>query len=372
MTHHFLPARTFFIAAVLCLSVCSPAVSQQAPVPQVQVISITEQDVVPVTEYVGHVEAIQSVDLRARVEGFLEEVSFREGDFVTQDQVLYRIEPDGYRAKVAMEKARVAQAEAELSRAASHLNRLESVSRQSISAMDLDNAVAAELAAKASLAAAKAALATSELNLTYTTVKAPISGRIGRTTYTRGNLVNPASGVLATIVQIDPVRVAYAISENDFSAVHKAIREMQNSGSPLLTPRLMVPGNGLYPEPGQVVFVDNQVDTGTGTISVRAQFSNPDNLLLPGQYVTVQVRASAPRLMPVVPQSAVLVNQDGHYVLTVKEGTVTAQPIVTGVVLNGMWAVESGLTSGDRVIVRGIQKVQPGQPVNAVPAEPEN
>jgi RND family efflux transporter MFP subunit len=372
MTHHFLPARTFFIAAVLCLIVCSPAVSQQAPVPQVQVISITEQDVVPVTEYVGHVEAIQSVDLRARVEGFLEEVSFREGDFVTQGQVLYRIEPDGYRAKVAMEKARVAQAEAELSRAASHLNRLESVSRQSISAMDLDNAVAAELAAKASLAAAKAALATSELNLAYTTVKAPISGRIGRTTYTRGNLVNPASGVLATIVQIDPVRVAYAISENDFSAVHKAIREMQNSGSPLLTPRLMVPGNGLYPEPGQVVFVDNQVDTGTGTISVRAQFSNPDNLLLPGQYVTVQVRASAPRLMPVVPQSAVLVNQDGHYVLTVKEGTVTAQPIVTGVVLNGMWAVESGLTSGDRVIVRGIQKVQPGQPVNAVPAEPEN
>jgi RND family efflux transporter MFP subunit len=369
---HTLPGKMIFLSMTLSLFLCAAVFAQQPPVPQVRVATITEQDIVPADEYVGHVEAIQSVELRARVEGFLEEVSFREGDVVTQGQVLYRIEQQGYAAKVALENARVAQAEAELSRARSHLKRLQSVSPQSISAMDMDNAVASELAARASLAAAQAALDTSSLNLAYTTITAPISGRIGRTAFTRGNLVNPASGVLARIVQTDPVRVAYAISENDFAAVQKAVREMDAPQDPRLSPRLILPGNEVYPEPGQVVFVDNQVDTATGTITVRARFKNPDSLLLPGQYVTVQVRAAAPVLMPVVPQSAVLVNQDGRYVLTVKDGIATPRPIVTGPVVDQMWAVESGLQAGDRVIVSGIQKVRPGQPVNAVPADPEN
>jgi membrane fusion protein (multidrug efflux system) len=354
--------------------------------PQVRVMTIEEKNVVPASEYVGHVEAIQAVELRARVEGFLEEVSFTEGDYVQEGQVLYRIEPDGYKARVAMEKARVAmekarvaQAEAELTRARSHLNRMRSVNQQSISALDLDNAVAAELAAQANLSAAQANLAAagaalddSELNLAYTTISAPISGRIGRTAYTRGNLVNPAAGVLATIVQTNPVRVAYAVSENDIATVQKAIREMDSPGAQLLSPRLILPGDQLYPETGQVVFVDNRVDRATGTITVRARFDNADRLLLPGQYVTVQVRAAAPKLMPVVPQSAVLVNQEGRYVLTVKDGTATPQPIVTGTALDQTWAVESGLKAGDQVIVSGIQKVQPGQPVTVLPADPEN
>ncbi|HKK98619.1 MAG TPA: efflux RND transporter periplasmic adaptor subunit [Desulfotignum sp.] len=356
----------------LLLLFCGMAIAQEPPVPQVRVMTITEQDIVPAEEYVGHVEAVQSVDLRARVEGFLEKVSFKEGDYVSEGQVLYRIEKDGYAAKVAMEKARVAQAEAEVSRAESHLKRLRSVSRQSISAMDMDNAVAAELAARANLAAANAALDTSELNLAYTTIQAPISGRIGRTAYTRGNLVNPASGVLATIVQIDPVRVAYAISENDFTAVQKAIQEMDGPQSRMLVPHLLLPGTGPYAEQGQVIFVDNRVDAATGTITVRAQFNNPDGWLLPGQYVTVQVKAAASQLLPVVPQSAVLVNQDGRYVLMVTDGVATRQPIVTGPALDQMWAVKSGLAPGDRVIVSGIQKVEPGQPVDAVPAELEN
>lgn len=185
--------------------------------------------------------------------------------------------------------------------------------------------------------------------------------------------MNPAAGVLATIVQTDPVRVAYAVSENDIAAVQKAIREMDTpGGAQLLSPRLILPGNQLYPETGQVVFVDNRVDTATGTITVRARFGNPDRMLLPGQYVTVQVRAAAPKLMPVVPQSAVLVNQDGRYVLTVREGKAAPQPIVTGPALDRMWAVESGLAAGDQVIVGGIQKVRPGQPVTVLPADPEN
>lgn len=361
---HLIMISTLFFYSTVC--------AQQPPAPQVRVMTIREQNIVPANEYVGHVEAIQSVELRARVEGFLEEVSFTEGDYVREGQVLYRIEPDGYAARVAMEKARVAQAEAELARAQSHLKRMQSVNPQSISALDLDNAVAAKLAARANLAAARATLEDSELNLAYTTVSAPISGRIGRTGYTRGNLVNPASGVLATIVQTAPVRVAYAISENDFNAVKKALREMDTPGERRLSPRLILPGNELFPETGQVVFVDNRVDTATGTITVRARFDNAERLLLPGQYVTVQVRAADPKLMPVVPQSAVLVNQGGRYVLTVKDGIATSQPIVTGTALDRMWAVESGLQVGDQVIVSGIQKVQPGQPVTVLPDDSEN
>ncbi|HKL01769.1 MAG TPA: efflux RND transporter periplasmic adaptor subunit [Desulfotignum sp.] len=360
-----------FTVSLCCLFLAGRAIAQEPPAPQVRVLTITEQDVVPADEYVGHVEAIQNVNLRARVEGFIEEVSFKEGDYVREGQVLYRIEQDGYAAKVALEEARVAQAEAELARAKSHLKRLQSVSRQSISAMEMDNAVAADLAARANLAAANAALDTSELNLAYTTIKAPISGRIGRTAYTKGNLVNPASGVLATIVQTDPVRVAYAISENDFSAVQKAIKDMDGHQSRLLVPHLVLPGNAPYSEQGRVIFVDNQVDADTGTITVRAHFNNPQGWLIPGQYVTVQVKAAASKLLPVVPQSAVLANQDGRYVLVVKDGIATRQAIVTGPAMDQVWAVASGLTAGDRVIVSGIQKVQPGEPVNAVPAERE-
>jgi membrane fusion protein (multidrug efflux system) len=177
---------------------------------------------------------------------------------------------------------------------------------------------------------------------------------------------------LATIVQTHPVRVAYAISENDFNAVKKALREMDTPEEKQLSPRLILPGNELFPETGQVIFVDNRVDRATGTITVRARFDNADRLLLPGQYVTVQVRAADPKLMPVVPQSAVLVNQNGRYVLTVKDGIATPQPIVTGTALDRMWAVESGLEAGDQIIVSGIQKVQPGQPVTVLPEAPEN
>ncbi len=372
MSQKLLMKNLLYLFMILTLFFHSTVFAQQPPAPQVRVMTIKEQNVVPASEYVGHVEAIQTVELRARVEGFLEEVSFTEGDYVQEGQILYRIEPDGYQARVAMEKARVAQAEAELARAESHLKRMQTVNPQSISALDLDNAVAAELAAKANLAVARATLENSELSLAYTTISAPIAGRIGRTEYTRGNLVNPASGVLATIVQTHPVRVAYAISENDFNAVKKALREMDTPGEKQLSPRLILPGNELFPETGQVIFVDNRVDRATGTITVRARFENADRLLLPGQYVTVQVRAADPKLMPAVPQSAVLVNQNGRYVLTVKDGIATPQPIVTGTALDRMWAVESGLEAGDQIIVSGIQKVQPGQPVTVLPADPEN
>ena len=337
------------------------------PPPLVTVATVTEQDVSPTTEYVGHVEAIQAVDLRARVEGFLEKVNFKEGAFVQAGNLLYVIEQAPYQVRVDADRARLEQARAELTRAGQHLKRLHEARPESIPATDMDTGVAAELKAEAQLAEAEAILAGSELDLGYTTITAPISGRIGRTAYTRGNLIGPTSGPLARIVQMHPIRVVYSISENDLAAIQTALQDAdRGKQSPLMSPRLQLPGGETQSVAGRVSFVDNQIDPATGTIAARAVFDNHDGHLIPGEYVMVLVAPSFPRVMPMVPQAAVLVNQEGSFVLVVdKESRAAARPITIGPAVGTMWAVESGLAAGDRVIVQGIQKVRPGQVVQA-------
>jgi RND family efflux transporter MFP subunit len=365
----------FGISAVLVLSLLllttfpfaalAAPPDQGGPPPTASAIRIAEQDISPVTEYVGHVEAIQSVDLRARVEGFLEKIAFKEGDFVKAGKPLYVIEQAPYQAKVASDQAKVEEAKAELTRAELHLKRLREAGPESYSANDLDDAVATELSAKAQLHAAEATLIRSKLDVSYTTVVAPISGRIGVTAYTRGNLVGPTSGPLARIVQVDPVRVVYSISENDLSAVREALHDATNSKhGRLLAPSLRLADGSIFKGIGKVYFVDNQIDPATGTITVRATFDNRDGRLIPGQYVTVLVTPSAPEMMPLVPQAAVMVNRQGRVVLVLDdENRATVRPIVIGPAKGTFWAVKDGLAVGDRVIVQGIQKVRPGQVV---------
>jgi RND family efflux transporter MFP subunit len=345
-----------------------PAKSGAAP-PTVRVAAVREADISPVSEYVGHVEAVQAVDLRARVEGFLEAVRFKEGDRVSAGEVLYEIEPAAFRARVQAARAGVAAAEAELKRAEARLKRLHAALPESVPATDMDNAMAAEQTAQANLSEAEAARTLAELDLSYATIKAPISGRIGRTRYTRGNLVNPNSGVLARIVQIDPIRVAYAISENDLIGIQKALADADRTRHRMLAPLLRLADGSIFDQTGRVSFVDNQVDPSTGTIAVRAEFANPDGLLIPDQYVTVRIKSETARLMPLVPQSAVLIGKEGRSVLMVVGGVVTSRPITTGQVVGTDWAVESGLKAGEKIIVSGIQKVRPGKPATAVPAD---
>lgn len=338
--------------------------AEDRPVP-VGVMVVQIKDINPATEYVGHVEAMQSVDIRARVEGFLQEMRFREGARVRAGDVLYVIEPDLYKARVEASKAQVAQAEAALERAERYLKRLQAARAESVPATDMDNAVAVRAEAAARLQAAKAQLAIDQLQLSYTVVTAPIAGRIGRSAYTVGNVVGPNSAALARIVQEDPIRVVYAISENDIASVQAALREASSGKHPrVLSPSLRLLDGTEYASTGTVQFVDNQVDSATGTIAVRAVFSNPDGLLIPGQYVTVLVKAREPNPLPVVPQSAVLVDQQGHYVLIVDEaGHVAPRRIRLGPALGTEWAVTSGLSKGEKVIVQGLQKVRPGQKV---------
>lgn len=349
----------------------APAGPGDGPPPLVKIAMIVEQDVNPPSEYVGHVEAIQSVDLRARVEGFMEQVNFKEGSDVRTGDLLYVIEKAPYLARVDSEKASLAQAEAILTKARQFLNRAQTVRSGGISATDLDNAITEELRARAQLEQAKADLQIAQINLGYTSITAPISGRIGRTAFTRGNLVGPDSGSLARIVQLDPIRVVYSISENDLAAINMALKDAdRGKNQPILMPRIQLADGQILKTAGHVDFVDNTVDVNTGTIAVRAFFKNAEAALIPGQYVTVMVSKSAAKLMPVVPQTAVLEDHDGRYVLLVDDqNRVAVRRVKTGPVVGINWAVESGLAVNERVIVEGAQKVRPGQMVKTASAD---
>ncbi len=368
-TNNFRFFRPFFLLSALLITsfaqplFAAPPGRKAGPPPLVKVAIISKEDVNPPTEYVGHVEAIQYVDLRARVEGFIEQVKFKEGGRVTGGEVLYVIEPAPYQAKVNANRALMAQAEAILQKTSRRLRRLQATRPESIRATDMDNAVAEELQAKAKLEEAKASLKLAELDLSYTVIKAPISGRIGRTAYTKGNLVNLGSGPLARIVQLDPIRVVYPISENDLPAIQVALHDAgKGRTNPLLQPHIKMANGERFQNSGRIDFVDNQVDISTGTIAVWARFDNHDELLLPGQYVTVLISSKQPNIMPVVPQAAVIISQQGRSVFVVDDqNKVTSRPITTGVETDTKWAVKSGLKAGEKVIIQGIQKVKPGQ-----------
>jgi RND family efflux transporter MFP subunit len=364
-----------FALVLICVfpegALSGPTGPGDVPPPLVTVAKVTEQDVNPPSEYVGHVQAVQTVDLRARIEGFLEQVRFREGSDVRAGDLLYVIEQTPYQAQVDADTARVTQATATLTKARQYLERVRTVRSGGVSATDIDDAVAEELRAKAQLEEDKANLERSRLDLGYTMVRAPISGRIGRTAYTQGNLVNPASGPLARIVQIDPIRVVYSISENDLVAIKTALKDAASGKKhPILAPRIKLPGGQVLITSGQIDFVDNTVDPGTGTIAVWALFDNPDGTLLPGQYVTVLVARSQPEVMTVVPQSAVLEDHDGRYVLVVTDqNQVAVRRVKTGPVVGINWAITSGLSVNENVIMEGVQKVQPGQFVKTALAD---
>jgi membrane fusion protein, multidrug efflux system len=344
-----------------------------APPPAVSVVELAPQDVTPSEQFVGRVAAIGTVDLRARVTGFLEQESstnpralFVEGAHVNKGDLLYVIEQPPFQAQVAAAKAQVAQAEANLAEASATLKRVQqAVTSGAVSQQELDQALAASQEGQAQVLVAKAQLQTAEINLGYTEVYAPISGKIGMTRFTFGNLVGPDSGVLATIVSQDPIYVTFPVS----AAV---IAQLQDQASGKLPPpdafvvRIVLPDGTAYPQPGKIDFLSNQVDQNTDTLTVRAVFPNPQLILVDGQFVTVTVETAAPEMALVVPQPAVQTDQAGSYVLVVNNADKVEQRRVTLGSDHGTGVlVQSGLKQGDKVIVGGLQKVRPGMVVAA-------
>jgi len=338
--------------------------STPGQLPTVTVIQVPEQEVNPAAEFVGRVEAIQAVDLKVRVEGYIHKVAFTDGARVKKGELLFLIDQAPYRAKVNEAKAKVALAQAALDKAQRYIKRLKSVRAGGVAATDMDNALAAQQTARAQLQEAKASLEQASINLGYTSIHAPISGRIGRAAFTVGNLVGPTSGALARLVQLNPIRVVWSISENEFvTAKMKALANPDQAAASIV-PRLKLPNDRMYAAAGKLDFTDPQVDPGTGTIAVRAVFPNPDGVLLPGQYVTILISRQKARRMPVAPQAAVLEDRNGLYVLVVdQDDRVRQRRITRGAEVGTGWAVESGLQPGETIIVHGLQMVRPGQQV---------
>ena len=340
-----------------------PAVA--APPPAVGVATVREREITPSMEFVGRVEAIDAVDLVARVQGFLEERAFEEGAMVESGDLLFRIEREPFQASVTARQADVERATATLTNARLQRERLEPlIERGGATQAQLDAAVAAEQEASAAVDAARAALQRAEIELSYTEIRAPFTGRIGRVDFAEGAVVGPGSGPLARLVRIDPIFVNIPVNDRTMLAV----RRMQD-GSDQFRPYVRLADNSMLDEPGRFEFFDPEVDPTTDTVRVRASFDNDQELLLPGQFVTVVSRATEPEMAMVVPQIAVQQDQAGRFVLVVTpDNEVQLARVELGARVDTDWIVDSGLQTGQHVIVEGVQKARPGMVVQPNPA----
>lgn len=360
------------------LGAASPALAQFGPQgpPAVGVQEAIRRPVTESTDFVGRVEAVQRVDIVARITGFLQEVLFREGQEVKRGDPLYRIERQTFEAEVARAQANTASAEAELTNARVALNRAQELSRTGAGTrVTLDNATAQERTANAQLLAARAAARSAEINLGYTEITSPIDGKIGRTNVTIGNVVGPNTGTLATIVSQDPMRVAFPVSQRQ--ALELRDRYASRGGADAVQIRFRTADGRTSPQIGRIDFIDNQINRATDSILIRARVPNPasgpegDRMLIDGQFVTVFVQGVEPVLAITIPRSAVLQDQQGSYAFIVdSEGKAQRRNLRLGRNTPEIAVVEEGLNLGDKVIVEGIQRVRPGQQVNAAPVAP--
>jgi membrane fusion protein (multidrug efflux system) len=347
-----------------------PAATTPAPPPAVSVVKAEVQDLRPSVSFSGRVEALNKVDLRARIEGFLEQQAFTEGAPVKTGDLLFVIEQGPYEAAVAAAKAAVAIAQARFDRTEVELKRQATlVSKEAAAQTKLDDAQAARDEAKGALDKAKADLTQAELQLSYTEIRAPIDGRIGKSILSVGSYVSPSSGTLATIVSQNPIGVTFPVSQREVLAV-KEQKDPEESLSNL-TVYLDLGKNKRFPEAGTVDFVDVTVNTGTDAVNVRAIFPNPKGLLVDGQLVTAVVEADKAQPTIVIPIQALQLDQQGSYVLSVDpEKKIVVKRVTPGKQVNNGIAITAGLNAGDLVVVEGVQKVRPGQTVEATEISP--
>lgn len=361
------------LALVACNSADQPEAQTEARVPGVMVTPVIERAINGGESKVARTSAVHRVALRARVSGALQKRAFEAGTEVDAGDLLYVIEPDQYAADAAAAKATVAEAKAAYNKANQYLKRLKSVARGGVSASDMETAQNDVQTAQARLAQARAKQRSADLRLGYTEIRAPIAGRISDSEVDTGNLIGPDSGVLATIVQMDPIHVDFKVSERESTRFLQARREADAGRAELddYQLRLRLSDGTLYDQTGRLDYVASEVDRATGTLAMRAVVANPQGLLRPGQFVKALVSGAAPKKRLVVPQSAVQQDSNGHYVFVVDgDDTVARRPVELGARQQIDWVVDSGLRAGDRVIFQGLQKVRPGMTVAAQTGDP--
>ncbi|WP_118134573.1 efflux RND transporter periplasmic adaptor subunit [Oceanicella sp. SM1341] len=368
---HNIATFCLFLALLFACFLPQPSAAQQsgaapAAVP-VTTVPAAMQDVSQTLDVVGRIEATERVELRARVTGFLEQVLFTDGTEVKEGDVLYRIEKGEFEAAVNQAQGALAQDQAALKLAQVQLDRAQQLAdRDAGTVARRDEAQASADEAAGRITSDEAALAKAKINLGYTEITAPISGRIGRTAVTKGNVVGPDSGVLTTIVSEDPIYVTFPISQRVLRAYRMAGGDPKGAGD--IAVQLGFSDGTTYAQTGTIDFLDVSVSRSTDTVLARAVMPNPDGALRDGELVTVNLSEKTPEEKIVIPQSALLSDKDGIYVFTVTDGKATQARLKLGPQHGTGVVVESGLSEGDQVITEGLERVQPGAPVSAAPA----
>lgn len=367
---HRAPAlRAAALLAALCVVAagCGKKEPMVLPAPEVFVTPAVAQDVPVTMELIGQTAGSKDVEIRARVEGYLESVNFREGDFVKEGDLLYQIDPKPFQSAVASAKAQVATMQARLGQTETEVARLKPLAeQQAVSRRDYDNAVSSRDAALAQLDAAKAALDKAQLDLGYTTIKAPISGLADLTKVKAGNLVGRGeSTLLTTISVVDPIYFNVAITEADYLMFAQRDRQAGKAQADLV-----LADGSVYAEKGRLDAVQRAVDSRTGTLSIRILFPNPKNILRPGQYGKIQFVSETLAGAVCVPQKAVSELQGVFQVVVVGAGNkAEIRTVKTGPRFGDLWVLTEGLKAGETVVVEGLQQVKPGAEVKPKPVE---
>ncbi|MGB4072746.1 efflux RND transporter periplasmic adaptor subunit [Pseudomonas sp.] len=371
MPNHLL-AKLCLLALTLTLSACNQSAvpAEVTSLPKVRIETVEVRPLSIVNELSGRLAAPRIAEVRARIAGVVLQQSFREGSDVKQGQVLFRIDPAPLQAELSSAEAALGKAEANAFKARSQVQRFARlIERQAISAQDYDNARAAAMHANADVSASKAAVQKAKLNLSYATVTAPISGRIGRALVTEGALVgHNESTPLAVIQQLDPIHADVSQSTRELNILRRAFQagEMQRVGRDEARATLIQDDDNAYPLPGKLLFTDISVDQSTGQITLRSEFPNPNLDLLPGSFIRVRLEQAVDQRGISVPQRAVMRDSAGiaQVLLLNDEGRVSQQAVQLGQVLDDRWIVSAGLKPGDRVVVEGLQHARPGELVD--------
>jgi membrane fusion protein (multidrug efflux system) len=367
--HRFaLPGSIPFLLSLAAACNHEPKAAVAPPPPGVKVAVVLQRDVPVYVEAIGETRGNTEIEIRARVEGFIESVDYRSGSLVEKGQLLYTIDARPFEAKLAATRASQAEAEAQLARAHQDVARYEPlVAKNAISREEYETAVALEKAAQATVAAAKAVVEQAEIDLSYCKVSAPDSGLAGRTEVYAGTLVGRGQSTLLTrISRTDPIHVRFSFPERDYLAYAKkrgyGVKEGEGAGLPF---ELLLPDGSVHPAPGQLVFVDRNVDAATGTIMAEAAFANPGQILRPGQYTRVRATVDQRQGAILVPQRAVQELQGVFSVMVVAQGDTVEQRLVTPAERRGsLWVIASGLKPAERIVVDGLQKIRPGMKVS--------
>ncbi len=335
--------------------------------PYVVTDKATLENVAPRKDFIGHVEAIKSVDLRPQITGYVEKVLFEEGSFVQEGDILFVIEQQRYMANLKLAEADLAKAKANLIKVEKDYKRQISLNKQKYASESaVDTARNNLAAAQAAVKQAQANLDLAKINVGYTTIKAPISGYIGKALVTEGNYVSSSSQILARIVQTNPIRVVYSVNDSDFVDVRQNASDA--SGKNLLDSEIVLPNGQKISIKPQNRFTDNEVNTDTATVAVYDEYDNSNRLLTPGNYVQVLLSTSAPVDAVVIPQAAIGQDSQGNYVFVVGNDDIAEQRrVVLGDTAGDKQIVKQGLEADESVIVQGITKVQSGQKVKASP-----